>query len=106
VEQDSSSLYYIARALTSLQQLSGAIPHVKGKGEAAAAVQRIAARMRQELGKDAPAAAGAPVSRCPACRPQPHQNVSVRAHAPAMSLLPTLDHTRSQAPCASTRSHC
>ena len=58
VEQDSSCLYYVARALQSLQSLAGTIPHVKGKGEAACAVQRIAARMRQELGQDAPAAAG------------------------------------------------
>lgn len=58
MEQDSSSLYCIARALMQLQQLHGTIPHVKGKGEAAAAVQRIAARMRQEMGRDAPAAAG------------------------------------------------
>lgn len=56
VDRDRSSLFYVARALHGLQQQWGAIPHVKGKGDAAAAVQRILARMRAEQGRDAPAA--------------------------------------------------
>ncbi|KAL4424634.1 hypothetical protein ABPG77_002252 [Micractinium sp. CCAP 211/92] len=55
-DRDRSSLFYVARALHALQQQWGTIPHIKGKGDAAAAVQRIMSRMRQEQGKDAPAA--------------------------------------------------
>ncbi|KAI7840820.1 hypothetical protein COHA_005466 [Chlorella ohadii] len=56
VDRDRSSLFYVARALHGLQQQWGTIPHVKGKGDAAAAVQRIMSRMRAEQGRDAPAA--------------------------------------------------
>ncbi|PRW45043.1 vacuolar -sorting-associated 33-like protein [Chlorella sorokiniana] len=56
VDRDRSSLFYVARALHGLQQQWGTIPHVKGKGDAAAAVQRIMSRMRLEQGRDAPAA--------------------------------------------------
>ncbi|KAL4448622.1 hypothetical protein ABPG75_005841 [Micractinium tetrahymenae] len=56
VDRDRSSLFYVARALHALQQQWGTIPHIKGKGDAAAAVQRIMSKMRLEQGKDAPAA--------------------------------------------------
>ncbi|PSC67512.1 vacuolar -sorting-associated 33-like protein [Micractinium conductrix] len=56
VDRDRSSLFYVARALHGLQQQWGTVPHIKAKGDAAAAVQRIMSRMRQEQGKDAPAA--------------------------------------------------
>lgn len=37
MDRDRSSLFYVARALHALQQRWGTIPHVKGKGDAAAA---------------------------------------------------------------------
>ena len=37
MDRDRSSLFYVARALHGLQQQWGTIPHVKGKGDAAAA---------------------------------------------------------------------
>lgn len=37
VDRDRSSLFYVARALHALQQQWGTIPHIKGKGDAAAA---------------------------------------------------------------------
>eukprot|EP00887_Chlorella_sp_A99_P004182 scaffold23.g4182.t1 len=57
VDHDRSSLFYVARALQQLQQQTGTIPHVKGKGDTACAVQRILARLRREQGRDVPAAA-------------------------------------------------
>ncbi len=42
VDRDRSSLFYVARALHGLQQQWGTIPHVKGKGDAAAAGERAA----------------------------------------------------------------
>lgn len=63
-DRDRSSLFYVARALHGLQQRWGTIPHVKGKGDAAAAVQRILARMRQEQGQEAPPAGGGVGWRC------------------------------------------
>lgn len=36
-DRDRSSLFYVARALHALQQQWGTIPHIKGKGDAAAA---------------------------------------------------------------------
>ncbi|EFN56300.1 hypothetical protein CHLNCDRAFT_144693 [Chlorella variabilis] len=56
VDRDKSSLFLVARALHQLQQQWGTIPHLKGKGDSAAAVQRIMSRMRQEQGTEAPAA--------------------------------------------------
>lgn len=58
MERDTSCLYYIAKALMSLQEVHGTIPHVKCKGNAAATVQRIMARMRREMGTEAPGPAG------------------------------------------------
>lgn len=56
VDRDRSSLFYVARALHNLQQQWGTIPHIKGKGDAAAAVQRIMSKLRMEQGKDVPLA--------------------------------------------------
>ncbi|KAG0569695.1 hypothetical protein M758_6G104800 [Ceratodon purpureus] len=48
VEGDTSSLWYIARAIYRLQELYGVIPNVKGKGKAASQVSDILVRMQRE----------------------------------------------------------
>jgi hypothetical protein len=58
VDGDTSCLWDIAHALTSLQSSRGAILHIKGKGIWAARVQKIMSRMRRELGAAAPAPGG------------------------------------------------
>ncbi len=63
-EGDESCLFYVAKALMALQATHGTIPHVKGKGTAAAAVHRIMGRMRRELGQDAPGPAGERLCVC------------------------------------------
>jgi hypothetical protein len=60
VDHDRSALFSLARALHSLQQRWGTIPRVMGKGEWAAAVQRMLSRLRLEQGREAPAAGEAP----------------------------------------------
>ena len=53
-EGDRGCLYSVARALTQLQAVTGAVTRVKGKGPSAAALRRLLARMRRELGAAAP----------------------------------------------------
>ena len=51
---DTTSLFYIARALTSLQRVFGTIPHIYGKGPNAAAVKSMLSGMRKQMGKGLP----------------------------------------------------
>eukprot|EP00798_Chlamydomonas_sp_ICE-L_P015851 gene15851-21978_t len=48
VDGDSSSLFYVARAIMRLQSMFGLIPRLQGKGPAAVAVRDMALRMRRE----------------------------------------------------------
>lgn len=48
VEGDTSSLWYVARAIANLQLSFGIIPNVKAKGKAASQVADMLNRMRQE----------------------------------------------------------
>ena len=59
-EGDRSSLWDVARALTSLQAGFGGARVVKGKGNAAAAVRALLLRMRQEAGAEGPIVGAAP----------------------------------------------
>eukprot|EP00873_Tetraselmis_striata_P024411 jgi/Tetstr1/444675/TSEL_032523.t1 len=49
LDGDPSGLFYVARAITKLQALVGAIPRVVGKGPAAASVSGLLQRLRHEL---------------------------------------------------------
>ena len=53
VENDSSSLYGIARGLMTLQSLYGIFPNVLGKGRYARQVLDLMIRMRRDIGVDA-----------------------------------------------------
>ena len=86
VDRDRSSLFHVARALHGLQQEWGAVPHVKGVGDAAAAVQRLLARMRAEQGRDAPAP-GAPRALWSGGRPGMVPGCQLWAHLPRCWLL-------------------
>eukprot|EP00877_Chromochloris_zofingiensis_P013688 jgi/Chrzof1/8573/Cz03g16010.t1 len=48
LEGDPSSLFYAASAIMKLQQMYGLIPHIQGKGPAAAAVKDMCLKMRKE----------------------------------------------------------
>lgn len=54
LEGDSSSLYYMARALMRMQSRFGAFASIKGVGSNAQAVASMLQRMRTEQGDDAP----------------------------------------------------
>ncbi|XP_024401527.1 vacuolar protein-sorting-associated protein 33 homolog [Physcomitrium patens] len=60
VDGDTSSLWYMARAITKLQELYGVIPNVKGKGKAASQVSDILLRMQREQAPPLPASAKPP----------------------------------------------
>lgn len=49
VEGDSSSLFYVARALMKLQSMYGVIPHIKGKGVTSQQVATMMLKMRREM---------------------------------------------------------
>jgi hypothetical protein len=49
VEGDSSSLYYVARALMKMQGMYGVIPHIKGKGVTSQQVATMMLKMRREM---------------------------------------------------------
>lgn len=53
VDNESSSLYQIARGLMTIQSLYGIIPNVLGKGRYARSVLDMMARMRRDIGVDA-----------------------------------------------------
>ncbi|MEW5312696.1 MAG: hypothetical protein WDW38_004311 [Sanguina aurantia] len=48
VDGDSSSLFYVARAIMKLQHVFGDIPRLQGQGPAASAVRDMCLRMRRE----------------------------------------------------------
>lgn len=55
VEEDTTSMHYVARALMTFQSLYGVIPNVYGKGKMAKLVGDMVVRLRRELrGKEAP----------------------------------------------------
>jgi hypothetical protein len=60
VDGDTSSLWYLARAITKLQEMYGVIPHIQGKGKAAAQVSDILSRMQREQPRPPPASARLP----------------------------------------------
>lgn len=60
VDGDTSSLWYIARAIYKLQELYGVIPNVKGKGKAASQVSDILLRMQREQSPPLPASVKPP----------------------------------------------
>jgi hypothetical protein len=60
VDGDTSSLWYIARAITKLQEMYGVIPNVKGKGKAANQVSEILIRMQRGQPPPLPASAKPP----------------------------------------------
>jgi hypothetical protein len=60
VDGDTSSLWYLARAITKLQEMYGVIPHIQGKGKAAAQVSDILTRMQREQPRPPPASARLP----------------------------------------------
>lgn len=49
VEGDSSSLFYVARALMKVQSMYGVIPHIKGKGVPAQQIASMMLKMRREM---------------------------------------------------------
>jgi len=49
VEGDSSSLFYVARALMKVQSMYGVIPHIKGKGVPAQQIATMMLKMRREM---------------------------------------------------------
>lgn len=49
VEGDSSSLFYLARALMKMQSMYGVIPHIKGKGVTSQQVATMMLKMRREM---------------------------------------------------------
>jgi hypothetical protein len=57
VESDNSCLFYVARAIHTLQKVTGEAPLVKGKGPAAKEVAEIVERLRREAVADAAAEA-------------------------------------------------
>ena len=57
VENDNTSLFYVARAIHELQKVTGEAPIVKGKGAAAKDVAEILERLRREAVHDAAIAA-------------------------------------------------
>ncbi|XP_077511912.1 vacuolar protein sorting-associated protein 33A isoform X2 [Amblyomma americanum] len=55
VEEDTTSMHYVARALMTLQSLYGVIPNVYAKGKMAKMVGDMLVRLRRELvGREAP----------------------------------------------------
>lgn len=58
LEEDTSSLYYVAQGLMRLQDTFGVIPTIKSKGTNARIIQEMLVRMRRDRGSDgAPSAA-------------------------------------------------
>jgi hypothetical protein len=49
VEGDSSSLFYVARALMKMQSMYGVIPHIKGKGLTSQQIATMMLKMRREM---------------------------------------------------------
>eukprot|EP01094_Clydonella_sp_ATCC50884_P027895 TRINITY_DN8212_c0_g1_i1.p1 TRINITY_DN8212_c0_g1~~TRINITY_DN8212_c0_g1_i1.p1 ORF type:complete len:596 (+),score=194.45 TRINITY_DN8212_c0_g1_i1:119-1906(+) len=49
VDEDRTSLFYVARALMKLQSIFGIIPVIRGKGHCASAVKDMMLRMRREM---------------------------------------------------------
>ncbi len=58
-DEDSTSLFYVARALMKLQVMYGFFPHVRAFGSKAKAVGDMVLRMRREMGEEE-VAGGAP----------------------------------------------
>mmetsp|Transcript_14721 Transcript_14721/g.37457 ORF Transcript_14721/g.37457 Transcript_14721/m.37457 type:complete len:683 (-) Transcript_14721:54-2102(-) len=54
LENDCTSLFYVARSLMKLQCMFGLIPNIKGKGQCAQQVKDMMLRMRREMGGDEP----------------------------------------------------
>ena len=49
VEGDSTSLFYVARALMKMQSMYGVIPHIKGKGVTSQQIATMMLKMRREM---------------------------------------------------------
>lgn len=50
LDEDRTSLFYVARSLMKLQSIFGIIPVIRGKGHCAVAVKDMLLRMRREMG--------------------------------------------------------